>query len=372
MTTPTQADPPRRALPRRQQHHRVERPGGPAATSSSARSRTSPRPPSGPSSTSSSWPRGCGCASRAGRSTTSTSSAGRTRSPCWPRWPRSPTDLGLAGTINSTFNEPYEVARQFATPRPPLRRPGRVERGHLLGRVHRRELPPRRLPRRRTSATRGPSSSCAPPGSCSTPGTATRSSPTRTPASSSPTRRRARSPTTTTHFDIAGQFNVPRSPQGRPVIFQAGDSDEGREFAAATRRRDLHPARHARGGPGVLRRRQGPAGPATAARRDDLLILPAATFVLGDTDAEAAEQAARGPPAAGQRADRDQVPRAAVEPRPVRLRPGRPAAGRSTRIVGENTIARGRASVRMHRDPLATAQRVARAGRGRRTCPSAS
>ena len=27
---------------------------------------------------------------------------------------------------------------------------------------------------------------------------------------------------------------MPRSPQGRPVIFQAGDSDEGREFAAAT------------------------------------------------------------------------------------------------------------------------------------------
>ena len=35
------------------------------------------------------------------------------------------------------------------------------------------------------------------------------------------------------HFDIAGQFNVPRSPQGRPVIFQAGDSNEGREFAAS-------------------------------------------------------------------------------------------------------------------------------------------
>ncbi|HXY45979.1 MAG TPA: LLM class flavin-dependent oxidoreductase, partial [Acidimicrobiales bacterium] len=32
------------------------------------------------------------------------------------------------------------------------------------------------------------------------------------------------------YFDIAGQFNVPRSPQGRPVILQAGDSDEGREF----------------------------------------------------------------------------------------------------------------------------------------------
>ena len=36
------------------------------------------------------------------------------------------------------------------------------------------------------------------------------------------------------HFDISGQFNVPRSPQGRPVIFQAGDSDAGREFAASS------------------------------------------------------------------------------------------------------------------------------------------
>ena len=27
---------------------------------------------------------------------------------------------------------------------------------------------------------------------------------------------------------------MPRSPQGRPVIFQAGDSEEGREFAAAS------------------------------------------------------------------------------------------------------------------------------------------
>ena len=87
----TQADPPRRALPRRQQHHRVERPGGRQPHRVRARSSTSRRPPSAPSSTSSSSPRGCGCASRAGRSTTSTSSAGPTRSPCSPRWPPSPT-----------------------------------------------------------------------------------------------------------------------------------------------------------------------------------------------------------------------------------------------------------------------------------------
>ncbi len=93
------------------------------------------------------------------------------------------------------------------------------------------------------------------------------------------------------HFDISGQFNVPRSPQGRPVIFQAGDSDEGREFAAECA--DAIFTRHGTlaDGPGVLRRREGPAGPARPAP-DQLLILPAATFVLGDTD----ERGRRGGP----------------------------------------------------------------------------
>ena len=130
------------------------------------------------------------------------------------------------------------------------------------------------------------------------------------------------------HFDIAGQFNVPRSPQGRPVIFQAGDSDEGREFAAASA--------PTRSSPGTARWR--PARPSTPTsraacpsygrRRDELLILPAATFVLGDTDAEAAEIARQVRRQQVSGADRDQVPRAAVEPGPVRLRPGRPAARR--------------------------------------------
>jgi alkanesulfonate monooxygenase SsuD/methylene tetrahydromethanopterin reductase-like flavin-dependent oxidoreductase (luciferase family) len=46
------------------------------------------------------------------------------------------------------------------------------------------------------------------------------------------------------HFDIRGQFNVPRSPQGRPVILQAGDSEEGPEFAAASA--DVVFSRHSR------------------------------------------------------------------------------------------------------------------------------
>ena len=88
--------------------------------------------------------------------------------------------------------------------------------------------------------------------------------------------------------------------------------------------------------------------------RDQLLILPAATFVLGDTDAEARELAheVRLQQVSGQTAikfleqlwNRDlsgydpDGPLPEIDP-----------------LVGENTIARGRASVRMHRDPLATA-----------------
>jgi FMN-dependent oxidoreductase (nitrilotriacetate monooxygenase family) len=156
------------------------------------------------------------------------------------------------------------------------------------------------------------------------------------------------------HFDIAGQFNVPRSPQGRPVIFQAGDSEQGREFAAASA--DAIFSRY-----GTLV--EGKAFYADVKgrlarygrRRDELLILPAATFVLGDTDAEAAELAyeVRHQQVSGQTAikfaeqlwNRDlsgydpDGPVPEIDP-----------------LVGEHTVARGRASVRMYRDPLATAR----------------
>ncbi|WP_344669082.1 NtaA/DmoA family FMN-dependent monooxygenase [Catenulispora yoronensis] len=92
------------------------------------------------------------------------------------------------------------------------------------------------------------------------------------------------------HFDIAGRFNVPRSPQGRPVIFQAGDSDAGREFAASAS--DAIFGRHSTLEAGQafysdVKGRLARYGRA----HEDLLILPAATFVLGDTDAEAQELA---------------------------------------------------------------------------------
>ncbi|GIE91847.1 NtaA/DmoA family FMN-dependent monooxygenase [Actinoplanes regularis] len=35
------------------------------------------------------------------------------------------------------------------------------------------------------------------------------------------------------HFSVVGPLNLQRSPQGQPVIFQAGDSDEGRDLGAS-------------------------------------------------------------------------------------------------------------------------------------------
>jgi alkanesulfonate monooxygenase SsuD/methylene tetrahydromethanopterin reductase-like flavin-dependent oxidoreductase (luciferase family) len=34
------------------------------------------------------------------------------------------------------------------------------------------------------------------------------------------------------YYRVAGPLNLPRCPQGRPVLLQAGSSDTGREFAA--------------------------------------------------------------------------------------------------------------------------------------------
>jgi FMN-dependent oxidoreductase (nitrilotriacetate monooxygenase family) len=91
-------------------------------------------------------------------------------------------------------------------------------------------------------------------------------------------------------FDISGRFNVPRSPQGHPVIFQAGDSDVGREFAAADA--DCIFSRHGtiEAGQAFYRDVKGRLA-AYGRSEDDLKILPAATFVLGDTPADAAEHA---------------------------------------------------------------------------------
>jgi FMN-dependent oxidoreductase (nitrilotriacetate monooxygenase family) len=92
-------------------------------------------------------------------------------------------------------------------------------------------------------------------------------------------------------FSIAGKFNVPRSPQVYPVQIQAGDSDGGRELAA--RLADVIFSRHSGYGDGRefyadVKRRL-----ATYGRTDaDLKIIPATTAVVGDTQEDAEEKAA--------------------------------------------------------------------------------
>jgi FMN-dependent oxidoreductase (nitrilotriacetate monooxygenase family) len=260
--------------------------------------------------------------------------------------------LGLTGTINSTFNEPYEVARQFASL--DHLSEGRAawnvvtswdaftgqnfRRGGFLAEDQRYARAESFLAATHTlfDSWRGDEI------------VADKESGTFLADPDA-----GEFAYSDAHFDIAGRFNVPRSPQGRPVIFQAGDSDHGREFAAAAA--DAIFSRH-----GTLEDGQKFFGDVKGRlakygrRHQDLLILPAATFVLGDTDAEAADIAhdvrlAQVSPQTAikfleQLWNRDLSDHDPDGPLPT-VDP----------VVGENTIARGRASVRMYRDPIATA-----------------
>ena len=90
-------------------------------------------------------------------------------------------------------------------------------------------------------------------------------------------------------FQIAATSTVPRSPQGYPVIVQAGDSPAGRDFAAANA--EIIFSRHTgfEEGRAFYRDVKGRL-PAAGRSEESLLILPGATFALGDTDAEARER----------------------------------------------------------------------------------
>lgn len=197
--------------------------------------------------------------------------------------------LGLAGTINSTFNEPYEVARQFASL--DHLSGGRAawnvvtswdaftgenfRRGGFLPRDQRYE-------RARTFLRTAWELFDAWQGDEIVADKESGTFLTDPDA--------GRFAHHDAHFTISGRFNVPRSPQGRPVIFQAGDSDEGREFAASSA--DAIFSRHSELAGGQAFYRDVKSRLARYGRDpEDLKILPAATFVLGDTDAEAAERA---------------------------------------------------------------------------------
>lgn len=88
------------------------------------------------------------------------------------------------------------------------------------------------------------------------------------------------------HYTVAGPLTVPRSPQGRPVTFQAGGSEDGRELAAATADAVFSLAQTVEDGAAYARDLR-----ARAARYgrgpEALVILPGLATVIGSTEAEA-------------------------------------------------------------------------------------
>lgn len=88
------------------------------------------------------------------------------------------------------------------------------------------------------------------------------------------------------HFSVAGPLQTPRSPQGRPLLVQAGGSPHGRDFAARyadavfTVQNQRHEALafYADIKTRVASHRRDPA---------DVLVLPGLSLVIGSTEAEA-------------------------------------------------------------------------------------
>lgn len=196
--------------------------------------------------------------------------------------------LGLAGTINTTFNEPYELARQFASldhlsggraawnvvtsfdafTGQNFRRGGFLDPGDRYVRAE-----------ETLTAVRALWDSW---------------SDTDIVADRASGRYLARPDAGEfafhgSQFDISGRFTVPRSPQGRPVILQAGVSPQGRAFAAGNADAIFSPYGKL---PEAAQFYRDIKTRAVAAGRaaEDIKILPSAGFVLGDTEAEAVEK----------------------------------------------------------------------------------
>jgi FMN-dependent oxidoreductase (nitrilotriacetate monooxygenase family) len=90
-------------------------------------------------------------------------------------------------------------------------------------------------------------------------------------------------------FSVEGPLNVARSPQGRPVVVQAGASEPGRELAARTAEVIFTANQTLADGQAFyadLKRRLARYG----RRREDLVIMPGIFPVLGGTEREARDR----------------------------------------------------------------------------------
>ena len=114
------------------------------------------------------------------------------------------------------------------------RRARRLERRNLRQSERGAEFRTRASISRSPTATGAPANSPRSCWSCGTAGTTTPSYETRRPASSSTPPSCTRSIIRPIISAFVGPLNVSRSPQGQPVVVQAGASDDGRQLAAET------------------------------------------------------------------------------------------------------------------------------------------
>jgi FMN-dependent oxidoreductase (nitrilotriacetate monooxygenase family) len=197
--------------------------------------------------------------------------------------------LGLTGTINTTFNEPFEVARQFATldhlsdgragwnmvtssdafTGENFRRGGFLDHADRYKRAEEFVIVAREF-----------WDSWAPDAVLADRDSGVYVDPNKVRVVEH------RGP----QFDVSGVSTLPRAPQGHPVLLQAGDSADGRAFLA--RYADAAFTLHSTLEAGQAYYADVKQQAASYGRDPDRLkVFPAATFVLGETPAEAAEKA---------------------------------------------------------------------------------
>ncbi|ASQ92085.1 NtaA/DmoA family FMN-dependent monooxygenase [Streptomyces sp. 11-1-2] len=197
--------------------------------------------------------------------------------------------IGLAGTVNATSNEPFELARQFATvdhlsggraawnvvTSSDAFTGANFRRGGFLDHADRYSRAAEFV-----EAARALWDAWAPDAVVADPTAGVFAK----DKAIAEVRHRG------TQFDITARPTVSRGPQGHPVLIQAGNPRDGRELAAATA--DAIYTIHAELAAGRAFYTDVKSRLATYRRApEQLKILPQATFVLGDTEAETRERA---------------------------------------------------------------------------------
>ncbi len=91
------------------------------------------------------------------------------------------------------------------------------------------------------------------------------------------------------HFSVRGPLNVARPPQGRPVIFQAGSSEVGRELAARTAEAVFTPQHSLEGAQAFYRDLKGRMAK-YGRSPEHLVVMPGLNPIVGRTRREAEEK----------------------------------------------------------------------------------